>query len=378
MQKTARRWAYRLEKRYDKLKHRYKRWQGYSPVIVQPYMTYGTADELWIAGRLLEAKGVQGKIEDSSWKNLVHMMRRYQSDEIPFTNIKINLGDEDRIITTDAEGYFHYRWKKPSPDLVQRPWTKLTLTPSDPQLPKAQNHSTAEVSVPCNSAEFGVISDVDDTIMRTGATNILRHTKTVLLNNAHSRKLFPGTTEFYSALQKGASGNAGNPFFYVSSSPWNIYDLIAEFIEINNLPKGPVLLKDFGLREDRWFKSGHQSYKTDRIEAILNAYPHLKLVLIGDSGQHDIFAYLKMAKVHPDRILAVYIRDLKPNSRPEKITSAAHEFAKFDVPFLFIQDAEEAVDHAKSLNLVTQTATKKVKHDAEKDRADKSDSFFKD
>lgn len=369
MQKTTRRWAYRLEKRYDKLKHRYKRWHGYSPVIVQPYMTYGTADELWIAGRLLEAKGVQGQIEDSSWKNLVHMMRRYQSDEIPFTEIKLNLGGEQRTVTTDAEGYFHYRWKKPSVDHVQQPWTKLTLQPSDPQLPKAQEYSIAEVSVPCNSAEFAVVSDVDDTIMRTGATNILRHTKTVLLNNAHSRKLFPGTTEFYNALQKGMSGKANNPFFYVSSSPWNIYDLIAEFIDINDLPKGPVLLKDFGLREDRWFKSGHESYKTDRIEAILKTYPHLNLVLIGDSGQHDIYAYLKMAKVHPTRILAVYIRDLKPSARSEKITAAANEFADYKVPFLFIQDAEEAVEHAKSLNLVTHTAKQKVKQDAEKDRA---------
>ena len=39
------------------------------------------------------------------------------------------------------------------------------------------------------------------------------------------------------------------------------------------------------------------------------------------------------------------------------------------MPFLFIQDAEEAVEHAKSLNLVTHTAKQKVKQDAEKDRA---------
>ena len=229
MHKTARYWVYRLERRYDTLKHRYKRWYGYSPVIVQPYMTYGTANELWIAGRLLEAKGVQGTIEDSHWKNLVHMMRRYQSDEIPFTEINITLGDEVRTVKTDANGYFNYYWKLPDQTEVQQPWTTLILQPSDPELPKAQKLSVAEVSVPSNNAEFAVVSDVDDTIMRTGATNFFRHTKTVLLNNAHSRQLLTGTTQFYSALQQGASGYANNPFFYVSSSPWNIYDLIAEF-----------------------------------------------------------------------------------------------------------------------------------------------------
>ncbi|MCU7555966.1 DUF2183 domain-containing protein [Alteromonas sp. ASW11-19] len=366
MQKHARYWVHRLERRLDKLRHRFKRWYGYSPVIVQPYITYGTTDELWVAGRLLEAKGVAGSIDDSRWKNLVHMMRRYRSDEIPFTDISISLGTDERTVTTDADGYFHYHWQNPADDCVQQPWTNLTLHAADPALPKAESHSVAEVSVPPESAEFAVVSDVDDTIMRTGATNFFRHTKTVLLNNAHSRELFPGTCEFYNALHQGASGDAGNPFFYVSSSPWNIYDLIAEFIEINGLPKGPVLLKDFGLREDRWFKSGHENYKTERIETILKTYPHLKLILIGDSGQHDVYAYLKIAKAHPKRIAAVYIRDLNPTSRSAKITRAADEYATCNVPFKFIKDAAEAAGHARTLDLVTEEAVQTVKSNVAK------------
>ncbi|SBS35900.1 hypothetical protein MAQ5080_03304 [Marinomonas aquimarina] len=365
MQKTTRKWVYRFGRRCDKLKHRYKRWRGYSPVIVQPYMTYGTPDELWIAGRLLEAKGVEGKLEDSPWKKMLHMIRRYQSEEIPFTDINLILGTEVRSVKTDAHGYFQYCWRTPTSQHIHQPWTKLILQPTDPKLPKAEKHSVAEVSIPGHHTEFGVVSDVDDTIMHTGASNLFRHTQTVLLNNAHTRELMPGTSEFYNALHKGTSGKANNPFFYVSSSPWNIYDLIADFIHIHQLPKGPVLLKDFGLREDRWFKSGHESYKTDRIETILNTYPDLKLVLIGDSGQKDVYAYLKVAKDFPDRILAVYIRDLKPDARSEKMMSAVAEFDHYKVPFAFIQDAGDAVEHALSLNLVTDEAADKVKHDAE-------------
>ena len=173
MQKTTRRWVHRFERRLDKLRHRYKRWRGYSPVIVQPYMTYGTSDELWIAGRLLEAKGVEGGLDDSRWKNLVHMLRRYQSDEIPFTDIKVALGADVRTVSTDADGYFHYQWKTPATENIQQPWTTLTLEAADPELPKEEAHSIAEVSVPADSAEFAVISDVDDTIMRTGAVERL-------------------------------------------------------------------------------------------------------------------------------------------------------------------------------------------------------------
>lgn len=370
MHKTVRRWVFRLERRYDKLKHRFKRWRGYSPVIVEPYMTYGTDKELWVAGRLLEAKGVQGTIEDSNWKNFVHMMRRYRSNEIPFTLIQLTLGKDKRTVYTDGNGYFHYRWPTPPKKDVAQPWTKVRLQPADTGLPKAQKYTVAEISIPNANAEFGVVSDVDDTIMQTGATSFLKHTKTVLFNNAHSRTLLPGTSEFYSALYKGASGKAQNPFFYVSSSPWNIYDLIAEFIRINELPKGPVLLKDFGLREDRWFKSGHENYKTDRIEKILKTYPDLKLVLVGDSGQKDVYAYLKVAKAHPDRILAVYIRDLNPDARSEKLTKAADEYAQYDVPFAFIQDAGDAVTHARSLHLVTDHAAEQVKQDAEQEQAE--------
>lgn len=369
MHKTVRRLVFRLERRYDRLKHRFKRWRGYSPVIVEPYMTYGTENELWVSGRLLEAKGIEGSIDDSNWKNFVHMMRRYQSAEIPFTEIQLTLGADKRNIYTDGNGYFHYRWPTPPKKDVKRPWTQVTLQPADTGLPKAQKYTVAEISIPGERTEFGVVSDVDDTIMHTGATNFLKHTKTVLFNNAHSRTLLPGTSEFYSALRKGISGNANNPFFYVSSSPWNIYDLIVEFIRINDLPKGPVLLKDFGLREHRWFKDSHENYKTDRIEAILKTYPHLNLVLVGDSGQKDVYAYLQVAKDYPDRILAVYIRDLKPTSRSEKLNSAANEFADYNVPFAFIQDAGDAVEHARTLNLVAQTATEDVKCDVKQDQA---------
>ncbi|MBM6550156.1 App1 family protein [Marinomonas ostreistagni] len=367
MHRTARKWIYRSGRRYDKLKHRLKRWRGYSPVIVEPYMTYGTKDELWVAGRLLEAKGVQGHLEDSHWKNLVHMLRRYCSAEIPFTEIQLTLGRDKRNVYTDSHGYFHYRWPTPPKNGVHQPWTQVTLQPAETGIRKAEPYTIAEVSIPDASAEFGVVSDVDDTIMHTGATSFLKHTKTVLLNNAHSRTLMPGTSEFYNALHKGASGQANNPFYYVSSSPWNIYDLIVDFIAINKLPKGPVLLKDFGLREDRWIKSGHESYKTGRIETILKTYPNLKLILIGDSGQRDIYAYLQIAQAYPNRILAVYIRDLNPDSRPEKVTTAVKKYAECGVPFAFIQDANDAVEHAQSLGLVTEEAAQQVKQDTEQD-----------
>ena len=61
---------------------------------------------------------------------------------------------------------------------------------------------------------------------------------------------FPGVAAFLRALYAGAGGGERNPLFYVSSSPWNIYDLLSEFFSLNDIPIGPVLfLRDWGLTD---------------------------------------------------------------------------------------------------------------------------------
>ena len=114
-------------------------------------------------------------------------MRRYRSAEIPFTEIQLTLGSDKRNVYTDGNGYFHYRWPTPPTKEIQQPWTTVTLQPADTGLSKAQKYTVAEILIPYESAEFGVVSDVDDTIMQTGATSFLKHTKTVLLNNVSLR-----------------------------------------------------------------------------------------------------------------------------------------------------------------------------------------------
>ena len=98
--------------------------------------------------------GVEGKMEDSRWRNMLHMIRRYRSDEIPFTDINLILGDEVRSVTTDAHGYFHFRWNIENKHNIQEPWTQLVLQPTAPKLPKAQENSVAEVSLPGEFTTF--------------------------------------------------------------------------------------------------------------------------------------------------------------------------------------------------------------------------------
>ena len=124
--------------------------------------------------------------------------------------------------------------------------------------------SPARVLVPSPDARFGVISDIDDTIVYSNVARKVRMILTAALTNARTRKPFKGVAAFYRALHAGV-----NPVFYVSKSPWNLYAPIVEYLEVQGLPLGPVILRDFGLFSTK-------NHKTRAIEDILSTYPALK------------------------------------------------------------------------------------------------------
>ena len=126
---------------------------------------------------------------------------------------------------------------------------------------------------------------------------------TIALSNARTRKPFKGVAAFYRALHAGV-----NPVFYVSKSPWNLYAPLVEYLEVQGLPLGPLMLRDFGLASSR-------HHKREAIEAILTTYPKLRFVLIGDSGEQDPEIYSAAScGAFPQRIRAIYIRSVESGS----------------------------------------------------------------
>ncbi|NJK89344.1 MAG: DUF2183 domain-containing protein [Myxococcales bacterium] len=145
----------------------------------------------------------------------------------------------------------------------------------------------ARVQVPAVDAPWGVISDIDDTIVHTGAFNALRQVRVVIMNDASTRVPFAGVAAFYRALHHHA-GEPSRPFFYVSSSPWNIYDVFEEFMRRREIPFGAMELRDFGFQPEQVGKLRHLHHKVARIERILLDHPTLRFFLVGDSGRSDV------------------------------------------------------------------------------------------
>lgn len=334
----------RAETSFDSLRRRIERRLGLTdPARIQPFRGWVEDGALRLKGRVLEDEGIRAPSPDDGWlARFETMLRRFESDEIPGARVLAEIGSLRRELQTDEEGYFELVLEDAP---LEPPWTEVRLTLLEP-LREDQEEPTVSgwVRVVGPRATRGVISDIDDTIVHTGATNLFRHARTVLFNDARTREPFHGVGAFYRALEAGAGGDEGNPIFYVSSSPWNLFDLFERFMELHSIPLGPIFLKDFGLDERKLFKRGHVDYKAERIGAILEANPALDFVLVGDVGQKDAWVFDAVAERFEGRVAAVYLRDLD-DADPE-VELAENRLRARGVSVIRVSTLAAAADHA--------------------------------
>ena len=340
------------------------------PIQIVPYRTYGTANKLYVRGRLLEDKKMAVTENDQLFANLLNMYKRFETDEV--ANVKVLLHVQGDILETytDKEGYFVFNTSAAQPINSDELYYSLPLSlVADHKSPLPSISAVAEMMIPPSDAEYGIISDIDDTIIRTGATSLLSMGKTVLLGTARTRLPFAGVAAFYKALQLGRNGKRNNPFFYVSSSPWNLYDLLIDFMDHNEIPAGPLLLRDFGLRSESFMSGDYLSHKFKEIAQILDTYPHLNFVLAGDSGEQDPPIYLEVVKHYPGRILCIYIRDVSAKKHEATLTIAT-EIRKLGVEMLLTSDTVEAAAHAADSGLIYQHEITAVVQDKKEDKGE--------
>ena len=70
------------------LKRRQKR-NFENPLKIVPFFGYGTSEKIRIKGRVIEDEGaIVSRAEDSVWRNIANMYRRFETDEIPFARVK--------------------------------------------------------------------------------------------------------------------------------------------------------------------------------------------------------------------------------------------------------------------------------------------------
>ena len=310
--KVATRVASRLERRIDTAAAGLRARDGL--VEIHPFRGYGTATTLHVLGRVLRQPRIELAADHGTpWSNLIESFRRMGSEEVAEAKISAQLDQLKIEAKTDDEGYFHVEMAAVTAATLHRVELRAIEPPS-------RNPVVAEVLVPPPAAEFGIISDIDDTIVETNATGLIKMARTVFMQNARGRLVAPGVADFYRSLQ-----GSGNPFFYVSSSPWNFYDLLDHFLALNRIPIGPLMLQDYGIDDTKLIHSAHDDHKLQQIEEIFETYPLLPFVLVGDSGQRDPEIYREVTKRFPTRVREIYIRDVTTAARDAQVRAIADE-----------------------------------------------------
>ncbi len=325
---------------------------------INTYFGYGTNTLFRATGRALEDENIDFSANQGVFKTLRNIYRQFESDEIRNTPIVLTLPDGHIIeAITDQEGYYHLELdiSTSSKYLNNEGWITYTVAYKKDSIDKKINNNnsfSSHMLIPSKEADFGVISDIDDTILHTGVASFFkwRVIANTFFKNFDKRTAIEGTVKFYKKLHFGKNNNTSiNPFFYVSNSPWNLYDYLSAFFKKNNFPKGPILLRDFRTPFDKTPKP-KIPHKQSEILNLLKMYPDMNFILIGDCGEKDADIYTKIAKEHPGRILAIYLRNVNHRRKEKRIKKLIKSFDS--CPILLVHTSGEAIQHAKKLEFI--------------------------
>ncbi|RMA57625.1 App1 family protein [Ulvibacter antarcticus] len=321
------------------------------PLQIICFQSYGNDSHFYIRGRGLEDEQID--LEKSGFFSLLkNTWKRFETDEIANSGLTVKLPDNTFYYTeTDSKGYF--KLKIDLENLKQltneEGWLLYEVAYKDKHLGRVINNDNrfpGEMLIPSQKTRFGVISDIDDTILNTGVTSFLK-LKLVFntfFKNVRKRSPLEGASKFYHLLHRGISGDEANPVFYVSHSPWNLYRYLELFLKANDFPKGPILLRDFPKPFSKKDPS-EKPQKQKEIIDLLNTYPNMEFILIGDSGEHDPDIYIEIAEAFPDRILAIYLRSVNHKKKMLRVRGLFESYKT--TPVLLVESSELAIEHAR-------------------------------
>jgi phosphatidate phosphatase APP1 len=320
-------------------------WLGMEARIhIRVYRGFGGAEQLEIFGHVLNWGPLPAtKYRRFALFNMLALLRLFLVK--PRTGAAVKLVWEGVAIegVTETDGFFHLQWQPvvmPLPGVYQ---VELSITNVE-----SGPVTTAKgvVFIPQRS-RFGCVSDIDDTFLVSHSASIFKRLIVLFTRNSHTRKPFEGVANHYRLLSA-----AGNPFFYVSSSEWNLYDYIREFSRFYELPEGIYLLSQIK-QLHQLFKTGQQKHATKfmRISRILKHYPHMRFVLLGDDSQEDPNIYKALTEHFSTQILAVYLRHVR-ESRYDITNQLLADIEAKGIPCCYFKHSEGAIAHSRANGLI--------------------------
>ena len=320
---------------------------------VKVYHGYGHNNCLTVFGHVFRLSPFPRKQYRQSFvRNTLALLRLFLVKPFPGIEVQLEWKGKLHKTVTDTDGFFRFEWEDAEP--FERGWV--------PVMVKAVQHGKQIAQAPGRifipfETQYIFISDIDDTFLVSHSANLRKRLYVLFTQNARSRRPFDGVVRHYQLLaQSGTSTEMPNPFFYVSSSEWNLYEYILEFTAVNQIPRGIFLLSQLKSFSEL-LKTGQNNHGTKftRIVRIMEAFPNHRVVLLGDSSQQDPYIYEAVVKHFPKQVLAVYIRDVFERNS-EKVKTVLNKIEATGVSCLFFKHSEEAILHSVKIGLAAPAA----------------------
>ncbi|WP_153797879.1 App1 family protein [Foetidibacter luteolus] len=317
--------------------------------FVKVYHGFGHAHNMQAFGHVFKQKiHYSTNAGDGFLQSVSQLMRLFFVQPLAGVRVRLTWENQQFESVTESDGFFRFEWQ--SENSVPAGWHRVTISSLDEE-GKPVASGEGMVFIP-HITQYGIISDIDDTVMVSHSATVFKRLRELLTRNAFSRKVFADSARLYNLLGLAqTTADTPNPFFYVSSSEWNLYDYLLQVFRHNKLPEGALLLNQV----KRWFelwktgKTKHEG-KLLRIVRILEAFPNQQFILLGDNSQSDPAIYQSITEKYQGRIFAVYIR----NVHPEKITVTSqilNGIQQTGVHALLFNSSLEAIEHVDKIGL---------------------------
>ncbi|MBC8034496.1 MAG: DUF2183 domain-containing protein [Chitinophagaceae bacterium] len=318
---------------------------------VRVYSGYGTAGNCFLFGHALSLSPLpRKKYRQNIFINAISMLRLFMVKPLAGAQVKLEWDGTTHTAKTEIDGFFRFEWTSLKPLLPG--WHSVKVELTDPRSGNIMAFGNGNIFVPFKN-QYAFISDIDDTFLISHSSKLRKRLFALLTKNAHSRTPFAGVVNHYQLLSLAhAPDKTTNPFFYVSSSEWNLYNYIQTFSSRNGLPDGVYLLSQMKKFKEV-FKTGQNKHATKfmRIARVLEAYPGHRFILLGDDAQEDPTIYASVVAHYKNKIFAVYIRQVEKKNR-EAATSKIKEIEQSGVACCYFAHSSEAVVHSKAIGLI--------------------------
>lgn len=290
--------AARMSDAMHEVAERRLRQRGWGPMII-PYTGYGAPGWIRVICRvLLRPPDPRPRPPRRSGYRKVRGWRSFTSLPAQGTKVVIEADGTRHEAYTDRGGFVDITVDA---DLAPG-WARARLSGS------GADPVEAPIRVVDPDVRFGIVSDVDDTVMVTALPRPLLAAWNTFVLDEHARASVPGMSVLYERL---AAAHPGAPVLYLSTGAWNVAPALTRFLSRHLFPPGPLLLTDWGPTTDAWFRSGRE-HKRATLRRLAREFPQIRWLLIGDDGQHDEQIYAEFAAAYPDNVAGVAIRRLSP------------------------------------------------------------------